>query len=249
MVKKYILIALVIIIATLACLAVITARNIDKAEIARVQQEIKSLLEKKQVLKGEIVKLDEAYIQLTEMIVAKNTLIELNKQVIIKLEKERDERRWTVRRLNSQDALEKRFAMAFPQVIHANNVGIIKLPMKEGSKILLPYYVIPAWFVETFIIEHNNMLSYLGQIKEYKRKEALYGDVISLNEQVVTLQIEKAGAYQQGYDIALDKYVQLNDKYITLLETPPKVVIKAPSMWTTLSTAALGLTLGLVLMP
>ena len=154
------------------------------------------------------------------------------------------EQQWQVRRLSSEDALQQSFAMAFPQVINAKNFGIVKLPIAQGSKVLLPYYVIPAWFAETFIIEHNNMLAYQAEIKEFKRNEELYGDVITLKGQVISLQIEKATAYQNGYDQAYIKYEEINEKYIYLLKTPPKIEVKAPALWPSIGAALVGLSLG-----
>lgn len=247
MIKKIILSLIALAIATAISLAVITARNIDKKEIERVNAELVALKQQKQQLEAKVTELDAKQQQLNTTIDEKNTEITINKQQIAKLEKQRDSQQFAVRRLTTENALEQSFATTFPQVINAANFGIIKLPIKKKSKILLPYYVIPAWFTETFIIEHNNMLAYKAEIKEFKRNEALYGDVITLKSEVLKLESEKTAAYKEGYDEAFTKYEDVNEQYIKLLKKPPVIEIKAPALWPTLGAAVLGLTTGLIL--
>ncbi|NQY30973.1 MAG: hypothetical protein HRT69_16085 [Flavobacteriaceae bacterium] len=95
------------------------------------------------------------------------------------------------------------------------------------------------------IIEHNNMIAYKKEIDEYKANEKLYGNIIELKDEVFTLEAEKSSAYKTGYDEAYDKYEKLNEDYIKLLQTPPTVEFKPPSIWSALGGTALGLALGI----
>jgi hypothetical protein len=245
MLKKVVLGIVLLVVTTCVSLAIITLRYLDKEELRRVESEMVALTQQKDQLTALVNTLDEEQFKLEKEVEEKNKKISSNKLTIASLEKERLDNRWKVRSLRSENELEKSFALAFPQVINAKNFGIVKMPIKEGSPITLPYYVIPAWFSETFIIEHNHMLLYAEEIKQFKANEALYGNVIELKESVVQLQSEKAAAYQDGYDNAFTKYEQLNQDYIDLLKTPPSVEIKAPSLWPAIGGALLGLTLGI----
>jgi hypothetical protein len=246
MIKKIVAGSILIVVMTLISLVIITQRNLDKEELIRVESELVVLNKQKSDLADLVKSLDKKQLIMEESIEEKNNQISRNISKIDSLEKERLDKSWKIRELRNEDDLEKSFSVAFPQVTDANNFGIVQIPIEEGSSIVLPYYVIPAWFAETFIIEHNNMLAYEKEIERFNDNEALYGNVIELKESVIQLQSEKSLAYQDGYEKAFVKYEQLNQDYIKLLKTPPKVEIKAPSLWPTLGGTLLGLSLGMI---
>ena len=68
------------------------------------------------------------------------------------------------------------------------------MSINEELNLKLPYYVIPAWFTETFIIEHNTMLTYKVEIETYKANEELYGSVLELKDKVLALETQKTDA-------------------------------------------------------
>ncbi len=141
-------------IISLVALAFISARYIDKEEIFRVQTEMKALQQEKSA----------------------------NKNAIAQLEQQRVDKQLSVRRLNTKEQLENSFAQAYPQVVDAKNFGIVQISIDDEFNLKLPYYVIPAWFTETFVIEHNTMLIYKAEIETYKTNEDLYGSVKELKD-------------------------------------------------------------------
>ena len=244
MLKKVLLFGGALLVTTVMALVFITARSLDKEELARVESEMTRLLDEKKQLESKVTQLDELQDKLYLTIDKKNQEIIQHQLAIDDLEEERAYQQVEVRQLNTKVALEKSFAKAFPQVINAKNFGITSMAINEDKTLSMPFYVIPAWFTETFIIEHNNMLKYKAQIAEYKHNETLYGSVIELKDSVQKLESEKSEAYEKGYEEAYDKYQALNKEYIALLKKPPVVEIKAPSLWPVLGAAFLGLTLG-----
>ena len=244
MLKKYGIFAVALAISTLVSLSLLTARFIDQEEIDRVNHELVLLKNEKIDLEERVKELDSAQADLMTEIDQKNTEIAANKQKIAKLERDREENQLNVRQLNTEDALEASFAKAYPQVINAKHFGIVHKAIDDEGLLTMPYFVIPAWFTETFVIEHNNLEAYLKEIEEYKANEELYGNVIDLKEQVLALQTEKTTAYQDGYEEAFEKYEALNKEYIALLKQPPSVEVKAPSLWPMLGGALIGITLG-----
>ncbi len=244
MFKKILLFGGALVVTTMLALVFITARSLDKVELQRVQSELADLTEDKENLQLKVTELDELQERLYVTIDNKNNEIIKNQLAIEKLEEERARQQVEVRQLNTEEALEGSFAKAFPQVIKAKNFGITNIAINDEKTLKLPYYVIPAWFTETFIIEHNNMLKYKEEIAEYKNNEALYGSVIELKDNVQKLEGEKSQAFEEGYEKAFEKYQDLNQEYIALLKKPPVVEIKAPSLWPILGAAILGLTLG-----
>ena len=234
----------VLAVLTMLALTFITARYIDKEEILRVEIEMEELQQQKSDLETQVDGLAQKQDELNQSIQSKNEEITANKNAIAQLEQQRADKQLTVRRLNTEDELENSFAQAYPQVVDAKNFGIVQMSIDEELNLKLPYYIIPAWFTETFVIEHDTMLTYKAEIETYKANEELYGSVLELKDQVLKLETEKTTAYQTGYEEAYEKYELLNQEYIKLLKQPPTIEIKPPSFWTAMGGTLLGVALG-----
>ena len=244
MLKNFAIFAAVLAVTTMVALAFISARYIDKEEILRVETQMKKLQQQKSALETHIEELDQNLAELNQTIQSKNAEIDANKSAIAQLEQERVDKQLTVRHLSTEDELENSFAQTYPQVVDAKNFGIVQMSIDDELNLKLPYYVIPAWFTETFVIEHNTMLTYKAEIETYKANEELYGSVLELKDKVLKLVTEKTIAYQTGYAEAYQKYELLNQEYIILLKQPPIVEIKPPSFWPTMGGTLLGVALG-----
>ena len=212
MLKKFAIFAAMLAVFTMVALAFISARYIDKEEILRVETEMKALQQQKSDLETHIDELDQKQDELTQTIQSKNAEIAVNKNAIAQLEQQRADKQLTVRRLNTEDELENSFAQTYPQVVNAKNFGIEQMSINDELNLKLPYYVIPAWFTETFVIEHDTMLTYKAEIETYKANEELYGSVLELKDKVLKLETEKSTAYQTGYEEAYQKYELLNQE-------------------------------------
>ena len=191
MLKQFAIFSAVLAVLTMVALAFLSARYIDKEEILRVQTEMKALQQQKSDLETQVDELDQKQAELNQTIRSKNSEITANKNAIAQLEQQRADKQLTVRRLNTEDELENSFAQAYPQVVDAKNFGIVQMSINEELNLKLPYYVIPAWFTETFIIEHNTMLTYKVEIERYKANEELYGSVLELKDKVLELETQK----------------------------------------------------------
>lgn len=243
MLKKFAIFASVVAVCTMVALAYITARYVDQKEILRAQTEMQQLKQERTDLLQKVANLTQQQQSLNAEIEAQNSLIKENQEKIAQLEKERASNQLAVRKLRTEDQLENAFLQTYPQVANAANVGITQIT-DEKTHIKLPYLVVPAWFSETFVIEHQSNESRGKQIAEYQQNENLYGSVIDLKNKVLNLEEEKTNAYQNGYDKAYASYEDINQKYIDLLKTPPKVEFKAPNTWALLGCSALGVAIG-----
>jgi hypothetical protein len=244
MLKKFAIFVSLLAVITMVALSFITARFIDKEEILRVQTEINELQQNKTALEAKVKELDERQLELNKTIGSQTAEINVNKATIAKLEKSQADNQLKVRNLRTEDELERKFAETYPQLVSVKNFGITQIK-DQALNLTLPFYIIPAWFAETFIIEHKNMLAYKKQIDEYKANEKLYGSILTLKDTVFRLETEKVSAYKTGYDEAYGKYEKLNADYIELLKKPPSVEFKPPSLWSALGGTALGLALGI----
>jgi hypothetical protein len=59
-------------------------------------------------------------------------------------------------------ALQTRLRAAFPELGSAG-WGLATLPFEEGDTLGLEYLLVPAWFAETFIIDHANAASWRAE--------------------------------------------------------------------------------------
>ena len=246
MLKKFAIFAAVVAVCTMLALVYISARYIDKTEILRAQTEMQALKQQHAELQVKVAGLTQQQKTFNAEIEKKNEEIKANQEKIAKLETERNENQLQVRKLRTEDQLENKFLQTYPQVAHAANVGVSQIKDAKTG-ITLPYLVLPAWFAETFISEHQTKETLAKEVAQFQQNEKLYGNVIELKNKVLVLEEEKTAAYQKGYDIAFARYEDINQKYIELLKTPPKVEFKAPTKLAMLGCSALGIAVGVSL--
>lgn len=244
MLKKFAIFAACVAVCTMVALAYVTARFVDKKEILRAENELKELRQDREALQAKVAELSEKQKQLNSQIESQTTEIAGNKATIARLKDEQAAQQLNVRMLNTSDAQLQSFLKAFPEVAKAKNVGVTKMVVNEELKLTVDYLALPLTFSETFVIEHEAKQKLEAQLEKYKQNEALYGSVIELKDQVLQLEEAKSSAYQEGYDKAFGLYEDVNQKYVALLEKPPKVEFKAPNTWLMLGCSAVGVALG-----
>jgi len=71
------------------------------------------------------------------------------------LEQRRAAEQLTVRQLSTTGALQTRLRTAFPE-LGPTGWGVTTLPFEGGDALGLEYLLVPAWFAETFVIDHAN---------------------------------------------------------------------------------------------
>lgn len=239
--QALIFVGLVALVSMLA-LSFITAKYIDRVEIARVENEKRELQDDRQELLKKVSALTEAQQKLEVQVKGLNEQIGARETRIKELEKARAEAQLTVRKLDQPDQLKAKLKETFPEMA-ASQWGVTRLH-DEQNNVDIDYLVVPLWFSETFVIDHQNSLSYQAQLDLSKEVSALKSNVITLTNQNLALEKEKSSAFEAGYNKAFTLYMDLNDKYTTLLKQPPKVEFKPPGLVSTLGGLAAGLILG-----
>jgi hypothetical protein len=115
---------------------------------------------------------------------------------------------------------------AFPEI--KTSMKITEVPVENYPEIKLTYFSVPFRFSETFLIDHQNSENYEKQRNKFKELDSMQLSIIGLQKKIVVLEEEKSAAYKQGYDSAYVKYLSINEKYLKLLNTPPKVEFGLP---------------------
>ena len=107
--------------------------------------------------------------------------------------------------------------------------------------------LIPLWFGETFIAEHQNAVSYEAQRDSLLLLDSLQLEIKVLNAEVFELEKEKSEAYKSHYEEAYAKYDSLNQKYTKLLAEPAQVKFGIPQISAVAVGAAGGLITGVLI--
>jgi len=134
-----------------------------------------------------------------------------------------EQARWdstlSVRQLKKTSDLQARLEQTFPELA-ATNWGLTSIPFDPEDTLGIEYFLIPAWFTETFIIDHQNAESWLAQRDKLLAVDSLNDLVVMLQDSVVMLHARNALALQSGYDNASTECQDLSNRYIAELRRP-----------------------------
>jgi hypothetical protein len=141
---------------------------------------------------------------------------EILRREVQRLEEERKEKQLTVRSLRKKEDLQNKFKETFPEV--ANSDWGVTEVFNEKYGVGIEYLLIPLWFNETFIIDHNNSKLYQAQRDKLFLVDSLNQFVIVLQDSVIVLEKLNRKAYEDGFNTAYGQYEDLNQKYISELQ-------------------------------
>ena len=132
------------------------------------------------------------------------------------LEEDRKAKQLTVRSLRKKSDLQKKFEETFPEM--ANSDWGVTEVMNEKYGVGVEYLLVPLWFGETFIIDHNNSLLYKAQKDKLVLVDSLNQYIITLQDSVLVLEKLNRKSYEDGFNTAYARYEDLNGKYISELQ-------------------------------
>jgi hypothetical protein len=112
-----------------------------------------------------------------------------------------------------------RLEATFPEMARSN-WGITSIPFEPGDTLGIEYFLIPAWFTETFIIDHENAESWREQKDKLLAVDSLRVQVVALQDSIATLHALNTLALQTGYDNSSTEYRELSTRYIAELRKP-----------------------------
>ena len=138
---------------------------------------------------------------------------------VIALERRRAAAQLSVRQLRTLGALQDRLRAAFPE-LGESAWGLTTLPFDGGDTLGLTYLLVPAWFAETFVIDHANAASWRAQKDGLLAVDSLRLTVIALQDSITGLLAANADAYQTGYQAAYTAYQDLSNRHIAELRKP-----------------------------
>ncbi len=150
---------------------------------------------------------------------ARETAIAALRDSVTAFEQVRARAQLAVRQIRTTGALMDRFRATFP-VLGDSAAGLTTVPLEPGDTVGIEYLMVPAWFAETFIIDHANAASWREQRHPLLALDSLNGTVALLQDSIVRLAQAEALAFRAGYDSAYGQYRSLNARYIAELRRP-----------------------------
>lgn len=218
---KLIVFLIIFCVLLMSAISYITARYIDHEEIARAKNEMLRMKASRDSIQALVAMKDSMQTQLKEQVRTLQDQADVLRNQVDLLEEQRKEQQLSVRNLRKKQDLQNKFQETFPAIAHSD-WGVTEV-VNEDTGLGIEYLMVPLWFSETFIIDHQNALSYKQQRDKLEQVDSLQQHTIALKDSILVLESEKRMAYQDGYYDAYAKYENLNSKYIDLLEKPPQV--------------------------
>jgi hypothetical protein len=206
-------------VVLLLCLCFLLTRLLNEDEIARVQAAVRSLEREKDSIQA-IVTTNVAAQQVLQLTrESKEAEVTVLRDYVARLERERQASALTVRRIRKTSDLQARLDSTFPEMARSN-WGFTTIPFEPGDTLGLEFFVIPAWFTETFLIDHENAESWREQKDKLLAVDSLRVQVATLQDSIARLHALNTFAVQTGYDNAASHYRDMSTRYIAQLRKP-----------------------------
>ncbi len=94
------------------------------------------------------------------------------------------------------------------------------LPYNASDTLGIEYFLIPVWFTETFIIDHQNAASWRAQKDKLVAVDSLQLTVVALQDSITRLEAQKTLALRTGYTDAFASCESVSRSYIAELRKP-----------------------------
>ncbi|MFC1569292.1 hypothetical protein ACFL4L_03590 [bacterium] len=188
----------------------------NKDKIHRAELEMHKMRYMRDSLQTEVNFRDSLQIKLRHEVSAYKNEAEALRNQVDMMEEIRQEKQLSVRRLHKKEDLQARLRETFPEMAESD-WGITEV-VNEEFGVELEYLLIPLWFSETFIIDHQNAASWEKQKEKLWEADSLNIRVIALQDSIYTLEQLNRQAFEKGYQFAFFKYDSLNTEYIKELK-------------------------------
>ena len=232
-----------LVIAAVALIALLAGSLGGKREaIARARAEAAVLTTQRDSLADLVRRREQAQAALTIQRETHEAKVTRLRDSVIALERRRAAAQLSVRQLRTVGALQDRLRAAFPE-LGESAWGLTTLPFDGGDTLGLTYLLVPAWFAETFVIDHANAASWRAQKDGLLAVDSLRLTVIALQDSITGLLAANADAYQTGYQAAYTAYQDLSNRHIAELRKPR---IRLGSALGIVGAVAVGLVVGRV---
>jgi Arc/MetJ-type ribon-helix-helix transcriptional regulator len=185
----------------------------NKDKIQHAELELQRMRFMRDSLKVEVNLRDTLQVQLKKQVVDYKNEAESLRDKVDMMQEKRKEEQFSIRHLQSKEDLQARLLKTFPEACTKWRVTELEV---EG--IGLEFLLVPLWFSETFIIDHQNSISYKAQRDTMFRVDSLKNIIVVLQDSINILEHLNRLAYERGFEYTFLKYDSLNHEYINELK-------------------------------
>jgi hypothetical protein len=121
-----------------------------------------------------------------------------------------------VRQLHKRADLQERLQQTFPEMA-LSNWGVTQVHY-EKEDMDIEYLLVPLWFSETFIIDHQNAQSWKKQKDKLLSIDSLNKTILVLKDSINTLEHSNRLSYENEFNEAYKKYEHINKEYVKELK-------------------------------
>jgi len=235
--------ALFVLALGTALLFLVSAFGGQKEAIARAQAAAQHLQLQRDSLAGEIARREMQQAALEQERALREAAVGRLRDSVQSLERRRRDNQLTVRSIRTVGTLQHQLRTTFPE-LGERGWGVSTVPLDASDTLGLEYLMVPAWFAETFAIDHANAESWRAQKDRLRAVDSLQLIVSALQDSVTTLVEANGEAYQAGYDAAYAGYQDITRRYVAELKKPR---IDFPAPIGLLGAAAVGFVIGTVI--
>ncbi len=209
----------VVVVVLMLAVGYLVGRFQEKTEIARVEGVVHRLEREKDSIQAFVTANTAVQESLALSREDKEAEIAVLRDHVDVLESERQTSALTVRSIRKTSDLQARLNSTFPEMARSN-WGFTTIPFEPGDTLGIEYFMIPAWFTESFIIDHENAESWREQKDKLLAVDSLRVFVAALQDSIATLHSQNTLALQTGYDQASSEFRNLATRYIAELRKP-----------------------------
>ncbi|HWP38187.1 MAG TPA: hypothetical protein VNL18_11610 [Gemmatimonadales bacterium] len=191
----------------------------NRQAIARAKAEAAALVSQRDSLVAVVERREREQAALTLRIETQEAAAVRLRDSVDALERRRAATQLTVRRIRATGALIERLRSTFPELADSA-WGLTTVPLDARDTIGIEYLMVPAWFAETFVIDHANAESWRAQKDQLLAVDSLRLVVASLQDSVLALETANTRAYEAGYQAAYAAYQDISGRYVAELKKP-----------------------------
>ncbi len=192
----------------------------DKAEMESISNDLrKQVTEYKQQKNDLQNELNNTYVA-----------IEQGKKERAELQERLEETKFHTRLIRTNEKLVEKYKETFPEFANAKDLGVLAMTDLD-SGIEVDYFIQPLWFIDTFIIQHQELKAKELQLASYKEDEKKYGKARALTTKIIMLEGRLSTARETAFNSCEGKYNQISQDYIQNLKEPPAIEFQAPKLW------------------
>lgn len=234
----------VVAVVLLAIAVYLGTRLRNEREIVRAQVELEYMREQRDSILSIVARNDSLQTELNVVRTALEGEANRLRTRVDELEAGRAAAQLTVRGLRRRADLEARLRSTFPEMA-SSDWGVTEV-FNEAEQVGVEYLLVPLWFSETFVIDHQNAVAWRAQADTLRALDTLRVRISTLQDSVFTLERSSRDSYQVGYQDAFGRYEALNADYIGLLRQPRISLGVKGGIATMAGTFGLGLLVGAV---